>query len=197
MRKAKQTSLFKTEKSDYGGSLRSTRRGRAHARPLAVKTTMHLILRSSKATGAYSFRNPKHEKNIRRIIEKFAFVYGVKVISIANAWNHLHLQIKLSNRFTYTPFIKAVTGSIAMSVTGRSRWQKVVLARGGAIASGVARRARGSSGVANSAVAAKDSEKFWDQRSFTRIVQSLRAFLNLKDYVRMNQIEGDGGAKGT
>lgn len=37
--------------------------------------------------------------------------------------------------------------------------------------------------------------KFWDYRPFTRIVQSLKAFLNLRDYIRINQIEGAGFTK--
>ncbi len=177
-RKPTQTSLFKKRKSDYGGALRSTRKGREGARPISIKHTMHLVLRSTQAKGEWSFRNAKHDKNIRRIVEKFAFVYGIRVISIANAWNHLHLQIKLSNRFTYAPFIKAITGAIAMSVTGRSRWSKT--------------------GKEDSTRASADTKtlrskaKFWDHRPFTRIAASFREFLNLRDYVRMNQIEGDG-----
>lgn len=125
---------------------------------------MHLILKSTKALGPWNFLRPVHDKKIRHIIDKFAFVYGVKVISMANAWNHLHLQIKLSNRFTYDAFIRALTGAIAMAVTGRSRWTK------GAAA----------------------AEKFWDHRPFTRIVESYKAYLRLKDYIRMNEIESEG-----
>ena len=162
--RTKQLPMIKKMKSDYGGSLRNTRKGRAHSRPISTKHTMHLVLRSTKATGEWNFRRPKHDKNIRRIIEKFSFVYGIKILSIANAWNHLHLQIKLSNRFTYTAFIRAITGAIAMSITGRSRWTTLKAKK----------------------------EKFWDHRPFTRIVESMRAFVNLTDYIRMNQIESEG-----
>ncbi len=34
--------------------------------------------------------------------------------------------------------------------------------------------------------------KFWDYRPFTRVVKSFRAFLNLKDYVAINELEGRG-----
>jgi hypothetical protein len=63
--------------------------------------------------------------------------------------------VKLANRHTYAPFIRAITGSIALAVTGRTRWTRV---NGG-----------------------EKTKRFWDYRPFTRIVQSLRAFLNLKD----------------
>jgi hypothetical protein len=33
---------------------------------------------------------------------------------------------------------------------------------------------------------------FWDYRPFTRVIRGLRAWLTVKDYVRMNQLEGCG-----
>jgi REP element-mobilizing transposase RayT len=155
----KQRELFKKEEKIYGGELRKKRKGRLGPRPLAVKSTMHLILRSSKAVGPWSFR--KHHRKINAIVDKFATKYGVKIISLANVGNHLHLHIKLSNRFTYKAFIRAITAAIAMAVTGASRWNKL-------------------------------KEKFWDYRPFTRVVIGLRAFLNMRDYIRINQMEGQG-----
>jgi REP element-mobilizing transposase RayT len=124
-----------------------------------------LVLRSSKAKGEWSFRKPKHSAKITQIIEKFARKYGVRVISMANVGNHLHFHIRLTNRFGYKPFIRAITASITMAVTGASKLKPLKKA-------------------------AKD--KFWDYRPFTRIVDSFKAFLNLKDYVEINQWEGQG-----
>jgi hypothetical protein len=45
-----QTVILDRQKSAYGGELRNTRKGRAAARPLATRQTMHLVLRSSKAS---------------------------------------------------------------------------------------------------------------------------------------------------
>lgn len=129
---------------------------------------MHLVMRSSLAKGAWSFRQPKNRGCVNRIIEKFSFIYGVRVISMANVGNHLHLQIKLSNRFGYRPFIRAVTAAIAMAITGRNRW---------------------THGKSHSE---KSRLRFWDQRPFTRIVIGLNSILKLRDYVRVNQLEGDG-----
>ena len=114
--------MLKNEKSAYSGDLLRTCAGRSHARPLATRETMHLVLRSTKAKGAWSFRAPRNFKNIQRIVEHFSARYGVRVISMANVGNHLHLQIKLANRFGYRPFIRALTGAIAISVTGPTRW---------------------------------------------------------------------------
>lgn len=160
----KQLNLLKNEQSAYGGELLKTRKGRSRPRPLDTRNTMHLVLRSTKAKGEWSFRRPQNEKKIREILERFSRRHGVKILSLANVGNHLHFQIKLSNRYLYRPFIRAITAAIAMAVTGASRWKP-------------------------------SKAKFWDYRPFTRIVQSYRAFLNLRDYIRINQIEGFGYAR--
>jgi hypothetical protein len=161
----KQLTYLKNEPKAYGGSLLKTRAGRSRPRPLETRTTMHLVLRSSKAKGPWSFKQTKNEKRIREIVSKFSAKHGVKVLSLANVGNHLHFQIKLSNRYTYRPFIRATTAAIAMAITGASRWKPLKT---------------------------KASDRFWDRRPFTRIVHGLRAFLDLRDYVRLNQMEGEG-----
>lgn len=170
MAKPTQTTLLKNVKSAYGGDLRKTRKGRG-ARPLATRQTMHLVLRSSKATGEWSFRHPRNRRRVKTIITKFASKNGVRILSMANVGNHLHLHIKLSTRFAYGSFIRAITGAIAQAVTGRTRWMH--------------RRLR----------SAQDSLKFWDSRPFSRIVESWKAVLNLRDYIRLNQIEGGGASR--
>ncbi len=152
-----------------------TRAGRAAGRPLDTRNTMHLILKSTKAKGELSFLHSKNSGRIKQIVKKFSVKYGVKILSMGNVGNHLHLHIKLSNRFGYAPFIRAVTSAIAMAVTGRSRWSKGKIS------------AKGSSSKSNSA-----KEKFWDLRPFTRVIIGLRAFFTLRDYVKINQLEGQG-----
>ncbi len=134
-----------------------------HGRPLATRESMHLVLRSTQAKGEWSFRRPKNAKNICAIVEKFGLAYGVRLISMANVGNHLHMQIRLANRFTNNAFIRAITGAIAMSVTGRNCWTK--------------QAAKKSINVNGSNV--EQPRGFWDQRPFTRIVQSFRAYLKL------------------
>jgi len=160
-----QLQLLQKQPQAYGGELLKKRKNRRSGRPLDTKHTMHLVLRSTKAKGPWSFKVRKHEQAIRRIIQKFSTKYSVQIISMANVGNHLHLHIKLIKRWTYKPFIRAITAAIAMAITGASRWNPLKKE-------------------------AKD--KFWDYRPFTRVVQSYRAFLNLRDYVKINQYEGSG-----
>jgi REP element-mobilizing transposase RayT len=162
--KQAQITLLKKETKSYGGELLKTRKGRSSGRPLDTKNTMHLVLRSSKARGKWSFKAQGNAKAIKQIIQKFSLKYGVKVLSLANVGNHLHFQIKLTNRHTYKPFIRAITAAIRMAVTGVGKGNP-------------------------------SKERFWDYRPFTRVVQGYRAFLTLRDYIHINQLEGQGARR--
>lgn len=164
----KQLNLLAQEPNAYGGELLKKRKGRLLGRPLATKHSMHLVLRSSKATGEWSFRRTNNRRNIDRIIAKFSKKYAVKVLSFANVGNHLHLHIQLGYRAGYKPFIRAITAAIAMAVTRRNRWTK------------------------KPPSALNGKLKFWDYRPFTRIILGFKALLNLRDYIRINQLEGFG-----
>jgi hypothetical protein len=168
--KPKQFALLKKEKSEYGGDLMKTRKGRAHGRPLSTRESMHLTLRSTKARGDWSLRRGANPARIDAIIKKFTVKYSVRVISKANVGNHLHLHVRLANRQAYKPFIRAVTAAIAMAVTGACRWRTKAKIMGEREA----------------------NIRFWDYRPFTRIVEGLRDFLALEDYIRINQLEGVG-----
>lgn len=163
MRKS-QLSFFKASNKSYGGELLKTRRGRASGRVLDTKNSMHLVLRSSKARGSWSFLRPENAVRIRGILAKFSGRYGVRILSLANVGNHLHLQIQLTRRASYRPFIRAVTGAIAMAITGVNRWTQ-------------------NPG---------EKLKFWDLRPFTRVLQGYRSVLNLRDYLAINRLEGMG-----
>lgn len=144
----------------------TTRAGRKGSRPLATKNTMHFVLRSSKAKGIWSMARPNNRKKIDRITRKFAQKYGVRILSLANVGNHLHFHVQLTNLFTYKAFIRAISGAIAIAVTGQNRWTKV-----------------------------NDGPKlkFWDYRPFSRVIAGgRRAFLAVKDYLQINQLEGFG-----
>jgi putative transposase len=158
-----QIDLFPKRSKSYGGILLTKRKNRAYARPISTKQTMHLVLRSSLAIDAKSFRAPQNEKAIQKIIEKFSLKYGIRILSLANVGTHLHFHMKIARRAGYLCFIRAVTAAIAMHVTGKNRW-----------------------------TAKTSKQKFWDYRPFTRIVNGFRALLNLQDYIQINQLEGLG-----
>ena len=164
-KRSAQFKLFKVGRNSYGGDLLKTREGRSQGRPLSTRHTMHLVLRSTKAMGPWSFWKKENKAVVTRLVKKFSIKYGIKVHSMANVGNHLHLHLKLSNRHTYAPFIRALTSAIAMAITRSSRWKPLKTSAAG---------------------------RFWDRRPFTNILKGLRGFLNLRDYVTINQFEGIG-----
>lgn len=103
---------FKTSKC-YGGALRKKAKNRG-ARPLCTKRSIHLILWSSAAKGERSFL--RNRKLIERTLSKIAKRFGVKIYRTGNAGNHLHLVVKLTNRYLYSGFIRALTGALALKL---------------------------------------------------------------------------------
>lgn len=158
----KQTSFLKSAPGAYGGTLMKSRKGRARPRPLSTRETMHLVLRSTQARGDWSFALPRHRVKIRALSDRFGRRYGVRVLSLANVGNHLHFHVQLGNRQLYRPFIRALTGAIALSVTGSGRGRPLPKGR------------------------------FWDYRPFTRVIQGFRALLGIRDYLEINRLEGLG-----
>jgi REP element-mobilizing transposase RayT len=144
---------------------------------------MHLVLRSTKARGDWSFFKPKNKQRIRTIITKHALRNRISLESIANVGNHLHLHIQLVRNHNYKAFIRAITGAIALAVMGlqhlKSRKQNNVIEQ-----EHLKSRAKISGN--------NHSPRFWDYRPFTIFVNSYRHFLNMRDYMKINQLEGIG-----
>lgn len=107
-------------KFEFGGSLLKNSHAK-EKRPISTKQPMHLVLRSSMAVGALSLRSNRVRGPIERRIRSYCQKFGVRLYEFANVGNHLHLLIKLGNRFTFAKFIKAVTGVIARLVLGAQR----------------------------------------------------------------------------
>jgi len=133
-----------------------------HDRPVTSKYPMHLVLKSSKAKGEFSFRSAKNLKRVRHIVDQHCRRYGVKLHEFSNNFNHLHILAKFPSRPIYVRFIRSLSGALALAVTGASKSKNLKQILGG---------------------------KFWDFRPFTRIVIGNRAYRIARDYVILNQLE--------
>ncbi|WP_413293223.1 transposase [Bdellovibrio sp. HCB185ZH] len=107
----------------HGGTLFKKARHRCR-RPLSTKKPLHLVLRSSQAKGSLSFRKSKNWKQVESLCRQFARKYKIKIESFANGGSHLHLTIRLNSKDSYSPFIRSLTGAIALKLTGANRTQK-------------------------------------------------------------------------
>lgn len=75
------------------------------ARPIARRETMQMVMRLTQAIRAMQFLRKRNNVLLQAIVARFALKYGVKVISIANAGNHLHF--KVGSRRSYSSFTRA------------------------------------------------------------------------------------------
>jgi REP element-mobilizing transposase RayT len=88
-------------------------------RPLSLKKSSHLVMRSLLAKGPLSFL--RHDEKIRSIISKQAKKFGVKIYRFANGGNHLHMIILPMSRRAFNSFIRAISGLIARLVLKAER----------------------------------------------------------------------------
>jgi hypothetical protein len=88
-------------------------------RPVSIKKSSHLVMRSLLAKGPLSFL--RFNEEIRDIVDKQGKRLGVKVYRFANGGNHLHMVILPISRRAFNSFIRAVTGLIARLVLGAER----------------------------------------------------------------------------
>ena len=97
----------------HGGDLAKGKR--KTKRPLDTKKPLHLVMRSSKATGALSLL--KNKSIVDKIIQKQARKFGVRIAAFANVGNHCHLLLRFSNRKAFQAFLVSVTALIARAIT--------------------------------------------------------------------------------
>jgi REP element-mobilizing transposase RayT len=142
------------------------RKARASGRPISTQHSMHFVLRSSLARGDWSFL--RHKDKISEIVNENSKKFGVRIHSLANVGNHLHMHLHFTNRYTYKRFIRAISAAIMMTVTGASRWKTFAQ---------IVREKQLS------------ATHFWDRRPFSRIIIGFKALLNLRDYVQVNRFE--------
>ncbi|RYZ72303.1 MAG: hypothetical protein EOP05_11155 [Proteobacteria bacterium] len=146
----------------FGGSLTRKLIGRT-ARPISSKEPMHLVLKSTKATGRFSFGHKSNVRKVNDLVRYQCKKYGVKLIEYSNNFNHLHLLLKFPSRAIYLRFIRSLTGALALLVSGASKLKSLKSIFGG--------------------------KGFWDFRPFTRVVKSFKGYRVARDYVVLNQLE--------
>jgi len=121
MKKAKQLGfeILEIKNIKYFGGAYLKNSNPKGPRPLSIKRSLHLVLRSSMAKGSHSFL--KRDKKIREIIGIQGKRHGVKIYRQANGGNHLHLIVLPRSRDAFNDFIRATTGIIARLVLNVER----------------------------------------------------------------------------
>jgi REP element-mobilizing transposase RayT len=166
-----QSKLFSfSDKYCFGGE--QLRGKRKTARPIACKTPLHLVMRSSQARGEKSFL--KHKRKIENLLNTQAQNWGVKIYAFANVGNHMHIVLRARTRRAYKGFIRSISGLIARIILKKER--------GKALAT-----------MPSASLEKLSSENFWDARPFTRILKGgLRDLHNTCAYIGLNKLEALG-----
>jgi REP element-mobilizing transposase RayT len=106
---------------EFGGSKLLNKAHAREARPISIKRPMHLVMRSTLATGDRSFLRAKRARKIEELVHRLGKEKGVKVYRFANSGNHLHFIVLPRSREAFKAYIKAVTGIIARLALGAER----------------------------------------------------------------------------
>jgi REP element-mobilizing transposase RayT len=106
---------------EFGGSKRLKKAHAREARPISIKRPMHLVMRSTLATGERSFLRAKRARKIEELVHRLGKEKGVKVYRFANSGNHLHFIVLPRSREAFKSYIKAITGIIARLTLGAER----------------------------------------------------------------------------
>lgn len=190
MRRARQLEIFKKPALEYGGGLERGRR--KTFRPLDTKRPVHVVLRSSRARGAWSLLSPAHSKSVSSIVYKFAGRFGVRIMSFENVGNHVHLLVRARRRGDFQSFMRTVPAQIATRVTGARKGNALKPPRV---------REENERGPAGTALRVEPGEtsrsgepkrKFWDSLAYSRVVNWGRDLLGLRHYFTKNAFEGEG-----
>jgi REP element-mobilizing transposase RayT len=123
-RSSRRIAIYKSQdprlRKQFGGALLK-RSNAKKARPISTKHAMHVVLHSNQAKGAWSFRHHKNWKRISEILSVQARRYGVQLREVVNGGDHLQLILKIKNRELFNSFVRAISGIIAMTVTGAAK----------------------------------------------------------------------------
>jgi len=133
------------------------------ARPFRARLPLHIVLRSSSATGARSLLG--FDSEIEVLLAEQAQRHHVKIYGAANAGNHLHLVVQAPSKQHLAAFLKAISGRIAQIVEGKSKEQN--------------REAF--------------QKPFWDARPFSRLLSWGKDFRNVCRYIGINATESAAG----
>lgn len=128
----KQLQIWKKPKEKHGGGkAKGKRKG---PRPVATKKPMHVIFKSSRARGAWSFL--KFREEIKEEIFEIAKRYRVRIRLYQNVGNHLHLAVQAATRRELQNFLRVVPQAVAFLVTGTKKgnpigrfWDALVFSR--------------------------------------------------------------------
>jgi REP element-mobilizing transposase RayT len=108
----------------HGGSPSLTKR--KTTRPFSPKAPVHLVMRSRRARGNWSFQHRKNRGKITSMIYVYAARFKVNVYRAAVVGNHLHLLVKAEEKKNLSDFLRVLAGRVAVTVSGARKHVKKI-----------------------------------------------------------------------
>lgn len=121
--RTRQLSLLPPTPLAFGHDLRTGRR--KIARPIDPKRPMYVVLRASQARGMWSMLHKRNKSRIFLLIHERAEHFGVRIYRFSNVGNHLHLLVLPESRRGFQNFLRSITGTIALLVTGTRKGKEL------------------------------------------------------------------------
>lgn len=115
---SKQLKLFrKTTQTAFGGSLLKNSHAKT-ARPFSSKASMHIVLK------AHTQALKHYDRRVESVIEVQARKHFIKLYSIQNPGNHIHLVLRAKNKDLLKNFLRAICGLIPRLLSQAGLWMQ-------------------------------------------------------------------------
>ena len=105
-----------TARREHGGDVREHKR--KVVRPLNPELNLHVVMRSKRARGEWSFLHRRNRSNVEKILYTYAGENQVTIERLANAGNHLHLLLRYRSKKGLQMFFRIAAGIIPRAITG-------------------------------------------------------------------------------
>ncbi len=171
------------ERKEHGGSL--SHRKRRSFRPISLKQSLHVTLRSDFAIGGRCLL--RHRKMIEQTMRKAAYLFRVRIYNYAICGNHLHLFIKGNSRVDLQNFFRVLAGHTAQNILRENPLKPHEKEKRRILYEGGAPRKSG-----RAVPCKKNRRKFWQLLLYSRIVGWGREFRAVFRYVTQNTLEALG-----
>jgi hypothetical protein len=104
--------------NSFGGPLlkKSNAKG---ARPLAGRHHLHVVLKANR--GFTSIQRKRTRRIVLGILRKFAARHRLRLSSLHCSARRIHFTLYLPRKTNFAPFIRAVTGALALHFSGASK----------------------------------------------------------------------------
>jgi REP element-mobilizing transposase RayT len=103
----------------HGGQTKTGQR--KTSRPLEPSLPLYLVLRSSRARGAWSLKRPTTEARVKETLVTLAKRHKIKIFEFVNGGDQLHLLVRAQSRPGFQAFLRAFAGLTARAVTGAKK----------------------------------------------------------------------------